>query len=288
MKRILVATDFSSRSLRGLLRAALLAKGGSGVLTIVHVVDDDQPKQIVDREVAAADEFLREQIGSLPELRGADCHPRVVTGDPFEGILGTAGAMAADLIVMGTHRKQLLRDVLVGTTIERVIRTGPCPVLMVNRQADHPYGSVLAPVDMSDASAHALKTADALGFLDGVRTTVAHAFLAAAKGKLYVANASREQIAEYVADEQRQAEKEVGVFLDANGFLDRGWPRHVREGSALEVIPVAVETMRPDLIVVGTHGRSKIARIFIGSVTESLLRTLETDILAVPRAPLAA
>jgi nucleotide-binding universal stress UspA family protein len=183
---------------------------------------------------------------------------------------------------MGTHRKQLLRDVFVGTTIERVVRTGPYPVVMVNGQADRPYRTVLAAVDLSDASAHALKTAEALGLFDNVRVTVAHAFMAAAKGKLYLADAPMEQIAEYVVEVQHQTDKEVAAFLSANGFQDRGWQRHIREGAPTEVLSAAVETIKPDLVAVGTHGRSGVARMFVGSVTESLLRTLKTDVLAVP------
>lgn len=58
----------------------------------------------------------------------------ILTGDAFDAILRTAEMVSADLIVMGTHRKQLLRDIFVETTIERVIRTGPYPVLMVNTE----------------------------------------------------------------------------------------------------------------------------------------------------------
>ena len=80
-------------------------------------------------------------------------------GDPFDGILRTARTLKADLIVMGAHRKQLLRDIFVGTTIERVIRTGPYPVLMVNNEVQPPYRTALAAVDMSEASANAIRTA---------------------------------------------------------------------------------------------------------------------------------
>jgi universal stress protein E len=48
--------------------------------------------------------------------------------------LRMAADINTDLIVMGAHRKQFLRDVFVGTTVERVIRTGPYPVLMVNNE----------------------------------------------------------------------------------------------------------------------------------------------------------
>lgn len=282
MQRILVATDLSARSERAVQRAALLARAAGGELTLVHVVDDDQPQQIVDLEVSEAGRFLRARIAELPELREVACRPEITTGDPFDGILRAAHAASADLIVMGTHRKRLLRDVFIGTTIERVVRTGPCPVLMVNSPADHPYHAVVAPVDMSEASAHALKTADALGLLHGAAVTVVHAFTAMAKGQMYVAATPIERIREYVADEQRAADAEVVAFLDANGFLARDWPRHVRDGVPLEVIPAAIDLMQPDLIVVGTHGRSTMARVFVGSLTESLLRMVETDILAVP------
>ena len=92
--------------------------------------------QIERRE---AERILAEQISAMAELRDARCRPMVVAGDPFDGILRTAGVVQADLIVMGAHRKQLLRDIFVGTTIERVIRTGPYPVLMVNNEVKQPY-----------------------------------------------------------------------------------------------------------------------------------------------------
>jgi nucleotide-binding universal stress UspA family protein len=98
---------------------------------------------------------------------------------------------------------------------------------------------------------------------------------------MYLADAQK-QITEYVEREQRQADTQVVGFMATNGFQNRGWQRHVREGTPTEVIYAAAETLGPDLVVVGMHGRSGIARMFIGSVTESLLRTLKTDILAVP------
>ena len=45
--------------------------------------------------------------------------------------------------------KQLLRDIFIGTTVQRVIRTGSCPVLMVNNEVDEPYRKVLVPIDVS-------------------------------------------------------------------------------------------------------------------------------------------
>src|SRR6188768_147962 len=106
--KILAATDFSTRSNRALRQAGLLAQPSSAQLHIVHVVDDDQPDELVRLEKREADRVLNEQIASMPELRDVKARPLVVTGDPFDGILRAAAVVNADLIVMGSHRKQLL------------------------------------------------------------------------------------------------------------------------------------------------------------------------------------
>jgi nucleotide-binding universal stress UspA family protein len=142
--QILAATDFSTRSQRAVRRAGLLAQSTGAELVLVHVVDDDQPQRLVEIETREAERTLGEQISAMAELPRERCRPMVVAGDPFDGILRTAAAMKADLIVMGAHRKQLLQDIFVGTTIERVIRTGPYPVLMVNNEVGQPYRTVLA------------------------------------------------------------------------------------------------------------------------------------------------
>jgi universal stress protein E len=163
--KLLAATDFSTRSHRALRRAGLLAQARGAELALVHVVDDDQPKDLVAIEKREAERILAEQISAMPELCDAQCCPSVVAGDPFDGILRTAASVQADLIVMGAHRKQLLRDIFVGTTIERVIRTGPYPVLMVNDKVKQPYRNALAAIDMSEASANAIRTAQTTGLI---------------------------------------------------------------------------------------------------------------------------
>ncbi len=284
LRSIVAATDFSTRSQRALRRAGRLAQQADAELTLIRVVDDDQPQSWIDMECRESNKFLNEQMGSLAELRGVRCRIVVTTGEAFDGILRTAKEASADLIVMGSHRKELLRDVFVGTTIERVIRTGPYPVLMVNTDSEHPYRYVVAGVDMSEPSAHALKTAKALGLIDDANLTVVHAFMAVAKGKLYVANASQDQIEDYVASERMQASEELFSFLKALGLSGARWSYRIEEGGGFEVISRVVKETAPDLVIIGTHGRSGIMKMLIGSVAEEVLRSLEVDILAVPSA----
>ena len=87
MKRIMFATDFSERSDRALRRAVILAKAHDAVLEIVHVVDDDRPRRIVDHEVNDARQLLGELARSLKDLDGVSCSTQIVQDDPFAGIV---------------------------------------------------------------------------------------------------------------------------------------------------------------------------------------------------------
>ncbi len=278
---ILAATDFSTRSFRALRQAGLLARSGVQ-LHVVHVVDDDQPADLVSIEKREAERVIREQIASVPELQGVDAHPRVVEGYPFDGILHAAKEVDADLIVMGAHRKQMLLDIFVGTTIERVIRKGDVPVLMVNNEAQQNYERVVAAVDLSDASANALRVGLSTKLISERGATLVHAFSALGKGKMYVAGADKESMARYIADERQRALTEITTFLGSSGLDGERWAIQVFEGEAMETIRGAVSSIRADLLIMGTHGRSGLLRTLIGSVTEESLRSLSVDILAVP------
>lgn len=281
--RFLATTDFSTRSHRALRQAGLLAQRVSAELHIVHVVDDDRPMQIQDLEMREAKRILEEQIQAMPELASIRCFPEIVVGDPFDGILRSASALKPDLIVMGQHRRQLLRDILIGTTIERVVRAGSFPVLMVNNEAQRRYERVVVAVDMSATSALAISTARKTGLLETVPTLV-HAFEASAKGKLKIADAERSAIEHYVAGERTRARAELTDFLAAHQLLEGRWPVRVEEGAASDVLSRVVKEMKPDLLVMGTRGRSKLVTTLIGSVTEECLRSYDVDVLAVPPA----
>jgi nucleotide-binding universal stress UspA family protein len=208
----------------------------------------------------------------------------VVAGDPFDGILRTAKSFESDLIILGSHRKQLLRDIFVGTTIERVIRTSQYPVLMVNAEVEQGYRNVLAAVDMSEPSARAIRVAQDLGFFEGKRLTLVHAFLAVGAGLMARADISKEDINRYIAEERLRAGDELAAFVRREESRLEGWALRIREGTPIEVISATVKELAPDVLLIGTQGRSGLPRVLLGSVAEEVLKSVDVDILAVPPA----
>lgn len=284
MKTILLATDFSERSDRALRRATLLARQFRAVLKIVHVVDDDQPAHIVRMERAESEALLRKLCRTVREVDGVTCEPQVMLALPFQGILQAVEACAPDLLVVGTHRRQALRDVFIGTTAERTIRQATCPVLMANAPPVGAYTHVLQTTDFSEASRDALDRFARLGMGEGLRNTLLHVFDAPALNLALSSAMSAVDREGYLADARREAERAQARFLAATGQREvTSVLRHEGRAAHLEILDAARE-MRADLIVLSTHGRTGLAKLLLGSVTEAVLRTSPTDVLAIPPA----
>lgn len=167
MKQIMLATDFSARSDRALRRATLLARQSGAALSIIHVVDDDQPKRILDAERDTAAALLNELQGTVTTVDGLECTTGVVLGDPFDGIVRAVADKGPDLLVIGAHRRLVLRDVFVGTTAERTMRFATCPVLMVNAPPVGPYRHIMLTSDLSESAKAAVNACAQLGVAKG-------------------------------------------------------------------------------------------------------------------------
>lgn len=282
MKTIMVATDLSERSDRALRRATLLARQFEANMLLVHVVDDDQPRRIVDAERDEASTVLRQMAATLRDVDGVACEPRVILASPFVGIAQAVADAAPDLLVIGSHRRRVLKDVFIGTTAERTIRSVECPVLMVNATPAGHYRHLLQTTDLSDGSREALLRFQSLGLDDHARTSLLHVFDAPALRLAFSHSIPQEDQKHYVEDEQRDAALELARFLSSTdlGHL-RQIVRYEATQAPHEILKVADEE-QADLIVMSTHGRSGLAKILIGSVTEQVLRTARIDVLAIP------
>lgn len=282
MKKILVATDFSARSDRAIRRATLLAREFGASVTLVHVVDDDQPAQLVESEREIAENILAEQCSSLREIDGLECEFLVEPGDPFEGIAAAAERLSPDLLVIGSHRRQALRDLFVGTTAERTVRNQGRPVAMANSVPAGPWRHVLVGVDFSDNAAAALDAVEALGIGGKATVTAMHVFDAPGTALVAHSAMTRDEASVYVDGERKLAEKELAAFLERTGHTPDNAVVRFNATSVGTVLAETARELSADLVVVGTGVRPGIARMMLGSATDEVFRVCEKDVLAVP------
>jgi len=116
IRRILAATDLSPASDDAMAHARALAAALGASLHFVHVVEEGQRQ---DQPAASVETDLGYETTLL-------------TGPVAATIVDYAQAF--DLIVMGTHGRNGVAHLLLGSVAERVVRTAPCPVLTVRRQ----------------------------------------------------------------------------------------------------------------------------------------------------------
>jgi nucleotide-binding universal stress UspA family protein len=128
LRRLLVATDFSSGAAAALSRLPHLALAPRAEITILHVLADMVSSALRERELAEAERRLRwETARLLRELRALGrkevrVRTAVAQGRPHLEILRQSGSM--DLLVVGRHGRRPFPDLLVGSTAERVIAGG--------------------------------------------------------------------------------------------------------------------------------------------------------------------
>jgi nucleotide-binding universal stress UspA family protein len=142
LKKILVPVDFSAASKQALKYAIAFAAQFKATLLLLHVVEFN----LVGSEFGALDLSLIENdlnenaAKQLQTLVDHDIGSRAVvetlvrSGRPYYEIVETAKTCEADLILIATHGHSGLAHVLLGSTVERVVRHAPCPVLTVRPQ----------------------------------------------------------------------------------------------------------------------------------------------------------
>lgn len=283
MKRIAVATDFSTRSDRALRRATLLARDSGAELVLLHAVDDDQAVTMAQAQQRQASELLAELCATSRSVDGVDCSFRVVDGEAFLAIGAGVEAAEADLLVMGPHRRQALRDVFAGTTVERTIRFSRHPVIMANGVPAGSYRRILVATDLSDGSARAIAEAGRLGVFDRCEVLALYVYSAPAQTMMLRSSGmTTDQLKAYIAEERDRAATDLAAFVARIGFAPT---RQLVE--LADVVPAATihdcaRVEDADLVVLGTSGRGGAARFLLGSVAEEVLRRATVDVLVVP------
>jgi nucleotide-binding universal stress UspA family protein len=143
---------------------------------------------------------------------------------------------------------------------------------------------ILCPVDFSECSRHALEQAVALGRECRAPVIVLHAFAVAPVTDRIIVGSPVVLEPAHASSEMREALRtELARFVDSVEASGAVVQLDVGEGDPIDAIVRDGLATHADLIVMGTHGRSGMDRLMLGSVAESVLRKAPCPVLTVPR-----
>jgi len=283
VERILVPNDGSPCAERACEQATFLADALGAHLDIVEVVpEDEQPGSSWLRDVTISEADICEDLHLLVDQRSgpeAEDTPHVVRRTayhdrPAEGILRYAEDHDVNLIVMGTHGRDQLDQMVLGSVAERVVRHARCPVLTVNQYVeaapDDHVQDILCPVDFSTFSVQTARCAAAVA-----ATYDAHLHLLHVEGEESpVGIAPEDSAAKALGGDAAETLHALAEDLDYAPLST-----HVADGDPGRAIVQFVEDPGADLVIQSTHGRTGLKRVLLGSVAETVVRTAPCPVL---------
>ena len=278
MKAILIGTDLTVRCDRALERAMALAKQHDSQLYVMSVVDEKLPEnEAIDRR-AEAERKLETHIAELKGGGGPTVTVEVTIGTPGSDLVAWAEQTHAELIVLGV-RDPANESFFRGTTCDQIIRHGNAPVLVVRDRVSPRYEKVMVAVDFSVHSRRAIQFT--LDLAPEAEIYLVHAYQVPFEGFIHGGSARQEVSSREIQQMQKMVEEEMAHSLAALKGDTSRLHQVLRHGDVRKVIRQEVESLKPDLLALGTHGRTGIAHAFLGSVAEDVLRNPPCDALAV-------
>jgi nucleotide-binding universal stress UspA family protein len=287
---ILFAADFSENSREAFSAACSLARADKSRVVVLHIADSDwvasepvyanqtsvqfDEKKPDERRLHALEQKLRDTYAPAYPIDVEYC---ARAGDISDQIVEMARELSADLIVMGSHGRTGMNWILFGSVAARVLRKASCPVLALKYSTTAPKLEnarlILHPTDFSENSRAALGVARSLALDLGARLLILHVSPPAIL--LDGTNAGEVDPSVF-----RASLEELRDRLDGP---DLKFPVETRfaPGFEREEILRTAQEIGCDLIVMGTHGRTGLSGLLMGSVAETVLSRASCPVMVV-------
>ena len=291
--RIVVGVDGTEAADEAIALAARLAREHDGQLIICHAVDIVKALTAIAgsgafidpastiAELKQAGELILAKAVERARGAGVEAQCRLIEGEPGQSILDLAHSAESSMIVIATHDRRELERIFIGSTTNGVLRGSTIPVLTVraglqwSAKAGRCFEHILVGIDDSEPSDAALTAV--LNFPAEDRRRVQLCGVAGSAvvigGRGYhdaVMDEMREQT-EHVIDAAVAKARAHGVVAES----------HVVDGDAKTALIAAASENHADLIVLGSHGRRGLRRLFIGSVAEGVVESATLPVLVV-------
>lgn len=284
-QKILCPIDFSAGAQQAMAAAIRLANEHEAELVLFHswhipavalpgefVADPTMVQQLADNAAAG----LEDAVATATKLGAKRVSAKLGNGTPWMQIVELAKADAAvSMIVIGSHGRTGLKRVLLGSVAEMVVRHAPCPVLTI-RGEPQPFTHVLCPIDFSPRSRDAVDLAVALVQAGGVKLTLLHVL------EMPVAWGELRPFDQYLDIDTRTTALLEGWVKEVSARVRIPVVPMLRVGSAgAQLLAALDDDPSYDLVVMGSHGRTGIARLALGSVAEKTVRHARCSVAVV-------
>lgn len=287
-RKLLLATDLSCRCDRALDRAIALCRDWQAELVVVHALDmsheglfahrqHDRPAwQAPEQRLAIVERQLRR------ELATAFIQPTIVVeeGEPAELVLRTAREQRCEMILVGTARNETFGRLLLGRTVDALIRSAAMPLLVVKNRTHGRYEHLLVATDFSADSRAALHFALKI---QPRATTLFHAFEAPFSGWTGKT--------QHLAEAQHSALEACERFLDEAGLpeeIRRTIPVIAEHGTLADLLQEHAHRQQVDLVLLGLPERGFVMETLIGNRAKAAVDLVPCDILLIRDPPSAA
>jgi nucleotide-binding universal stress UspA family protein len=276
-KKLLVAVDGSDISLHAFKEALGISKKDVLVLAVAPPYSGDlrvMGTSDINELLKEPCELALNRALQMAEDEGAEIRPVCVMGEAYETIVDVTEEEGRDLIVMGVKGASYAERFLVGSTTARVIGFSGQDVLVIPEEASVGWERILLATDGSDYSRKATERA-----LDLVQTsggTLKVISVLEISSHIY---AVAPDLTEEKIKLPRKYVEEVKDLAASRGIIAEDF---VREAEAAdEVIVDLARQADVDLIVMGSHGRTGLKRLLMGSVTERVIGNAPCPVLVV-------
>ncbi len=288
---VLVATDFSPTAEAAVQWGGELAHARRGRVVLVHAVDVHGPltdflpsPPDLDEQVRAAASSRLDETAAALRTRGLDVDSRLELGVASQAVVRVAEELAPDLVVQGSRGLTPgLTHLLLGSTAQRIVQHCPRPVLTVHpedRDRHRAVRHVLVPTDFSHDAEGAWLAVRTLFDGEGLRVTLLHAYHLPIE---YTAYGTIPTSLPFHADVAVIAEEklaEAAASLAADGLTVESV---AKEGYPPEVIADTARELGVDLVAMGTHGRTGLRHLLLGSNAERVIEHAPCPVLTVRR-----
>jgi len=287
LKRIIVGHDLGAGGEVALKSAAALAHRCGAALRLVHVVEPLDAYQRISHPLTSPytlDEITQktgvrlQELVASPELARLQAEYEVRTGKPFVELIAAGRGWSADLIVVGGSSR--VDEPFLGGTSERILRKALVPVMVAKKPLLVEAKTFLVPTDFSSRAREAAEEALMLARSFSARVIFFHALDLAPSYTVAYAHELGVSVA-IPPPLPEEIEPEWDAFLSGLPLDNVNWEKSTEEGQAATAIVSRAKHIQADMIVMGTHGRSGLPHMLLGSVAEKVVRTAPCPVLTI-------